>query len=81
MAGGVREPSFGGMRKLGIGILGFFSGLLLGLLVTELVARIAPGLLDSPAVGILLGYATPILAVVGTFVALAVDTRIRSGRS
>jgi hypothetical protein len=28
-------------------------------------------------VGILLGYTTPILAVVGIFVALAVDSRVR----
>jgi hypothetical protein len=78
MARGFRDPSVGGMRKLGIGILGFFSGLLLGFLVTEMAARIAPGLLDSPAVGILLGYTTPALAVVGIFVALAIDSRVRS---
>jgi hypothetical protein len=84
MASTVGEPSVVGMRKLGISVLGLFSGLLLGFLVTESVGQLvvgADGTLPSPGVGVLLGFATPVLAVVGIFVALAVDSRVHHGRS
>jgi Na+-translocating ferredoxin:NAD+ oxidoreductase RnfD subunit len=84
MAWTVREPSFVGMRKLGIAVLGLFSGLLLGLLVTDILGQLvvaADGTPPSTWLGVLLGYTTPVLVVVGVFVALAIDSRVHGGRS
>lgn len=69
------------MRKLGVGILGLFAGLLAGLLVTEIVARIAMAgrdqLPESLPLAILLGFAPPTLAVVGVVVGLVIDSQVR----
>lgn len=56
MAGTGRRHSIPGMRKLGIGVLGLFSGLL-------------PG------------FASPVLGIIGVFAALAIDAKVHHGRS
>lgn len=69
------------MRTLGVIVLGLFSGLLLGFAVTEIVARISVGsdgqLPDSMALKLLLGFAPPVLAVLGAGIAVAIDNRLR----
>ena len=69
------------MRRLGVGIAGLVGGLLAGFLVVELIARFAvddPGqLADSLPLAVLVGLITPVLAIVGVVVALAIDTRSR----
>jgi Family of unknown function (DUF5957) len=67
------------MRRLGVGIAGLVGGLLLGFLVVEIIARTAVDdpsqLADSVPLALLVGFTTPVLAVVGVVVALAIDTR------
>ncbi len=69
------------MRKLGVAALGLFGGLLIGFLLTEVIARIAVGgtgqLSDSLPLALLLGLLTPLLAIVGVVVALVIDGRMR----
>lgn len=71
------------MRTLGVAVLGLFSGLLLGFLITEAVA-IAAGaasgtLPDSPLLPAL-AWITPLAGAVGVAVALGIDRR-RSRRT
>lgn len=67
------------MRRLGVGIAGLVGGLLLGFLVVEIITRTAvddPGqLADSIPLALLVGFTTPVLAIVGVVVALAIDSR------
>ncbi|MGH3728725.1 MAG: hypothetical protein ACRDTU_08215 [Micromonosporaceae bacterium] len=70
------------MRAPGVGILGLFCGLLAGFMVTEIVAVsvMGPGgqLPESLPLMIVLGWISPVMAVVGVVVALLIDGRIRS---
>ena len=67
------------MRKLGVAFIGLISGLLVGFLIHEVIARIALSgsgqFPDSLALALLLGFLTPALAVVGAVVALVVDRK------
>ncbi len=67
------------MRRLGVAVLGFFSGLLTGFLLIEVIARISLGsggqMPDS--LPLLLGYLTPVLAILGVVLALVIDGRMR----
>lgn len=69
------------MRQLGIGVLGLFSGLLLGLLVMEVVSRAAVAngtdIGGSLPLSLFLGFVAPVLAVVGVVVSLLIDRRVR----
>jgi hypothetical protein len=65
------------MRKLGVAVIGFFCGLLVGTVLTEVIARITlgisghlPGVLALP-----LGCLMPLLALAGVVVALVIDDR------
>lgn len=75
------------MRKFGIALLGLLAGVLVGFLLTEVIARIvlgiSGGMIDDAfpvPVALLLGYLTPMLAVAGIFVALGIDGRSRRNR-
>lgn len=67
------------MRRLGVGIAGLVGGLLLGFLVVEIITRVAVDdpseLADSIPSALLVGFTTPVLAIVGVVVALAIDNR------
>lgn len=67
------------MRKLGIAALGFFGGLMTGLIVNEILGVILFGLgmqtLDSPLLIIPLRLLAPVLALLGVPLALAIDGR------
>lgn len=67
------------MRKLGIGILGLFSGLLLGLLISEVVSRIALSgggdISGNLPLTLFLGLIWPAMGLLGIGVALLVDRR------
>jgi hypothetical protein len=67
------------MRKLGIGVAGLVAGLLVAFGVVEVITRVAlddPSRLDdSLPLALLLGFITPVLAIVGVVVALAIDNR------
>jgi hypothetical protein len=69
------------MRKLGVAALGLFGGLLTGYLLIEVIARIVLGsdgqVPDSLPLALLLGYLTPVLAIVGVVIALVIDGRMR----
>lgn len=69
------------MRKFGVAFIGLIGGLLVGFLLTEVIARIAMSgsgqLPDSLLLALLLGFLSPALAIVGTVVALVIDGRIR----
>ena len=69
------------MRRLGVAVLGLFSGLLTGFLLIEVIARISLGssgqVPDSLPLGLLLGYLTPVLATLGVVLALVIDGRMR----
>lgn len=70
------------MRKLGVALIGLISGLLVGFLIHEVIARIAmPAgsgqLPDSLALALVLGFLTPALATVGAMVALVIHGRMR----
>ena len=69
------------MRKLGVAVLGLFIGLVTGLLLTDVIARLALAagvhLPDALPLAILLGFLSPILAVAGVVVALGIDGRAR----
>jgi Family of unknown function (DUF5957) len=69
------------MRKIGVAILGLFGGLLTGFLLLEVIARIVLGndgqVPDSLPLALLLGYLTPVLAIVGVVIALVIDGRMR----
>ena len=67
------------MRRLGAGIAGLLGGLVAGFIVVEIVTRTVlddPGrLADSIPLALLVGVTTPVLAIVGVLVALAIDNR------
>lgn len=67
------------MRRLGIGIAGLVGGLVAGFITVEIITAVAvdePGqLADSVPLALLVGLATPVLAIVGVLVALAIDNR------
>lgn len=67
------------MRRFGVGIAGLVGGLLLGFLVVEVITRTAVDepsqLADSIPLALLVGVTTPVLAIVGVVVALAIDRR------
>ena len=67
------------MRRLGVGIAGFVGGLLVGFFVVEVITRTAVDdpsqLADSIPLALLVGFTTPVLAIVGVLVALVIDTR------
>lgn len=69
------------VRRLAVADLGLFSGLLTGFLLIEVIARIALGsdgqMPDSLPLALLLGYLTPVLAIVGVVLALVIDGRMR----
>ena len=69
------------MRKLGIGIMGLLSGLILGFVAIEVIVTTAVDepsqLAESPPLALLVGLTTPVLAFVGVVVALAIDRRLR----
>jgi hypothetical protein len=71
------------MRTLGVAVLGLFSSLLLGFLITEVVAVAAGaatgGLPDSPLLLTALAWITPLAAAAGVAVALGIDRRRRGG--
>jgi hypothetical protein len=69
------------MRRLGVAVLGFLSGLLTGFLLVEVIALITIGsdgqVPDSLPLALLLGYLTPVLAILGVVLALVIDGRMR----
>ena len=69
------------MRKFGVAFIGLIGGLLVGFLLTEVIARIAMSgsgqLPDSLPLALLLGFLTPALAMVGAMVALLTDGSMR----
>jgi hypothetical protein len=69
------------MRKLGVGIAGLVGGLLVGFLVVEIIIRTAVDdpsqLADSLPLALLVGFTTPMLAIVGVLVALGINNRSR----
>jgi hypothetical protein len=69
------------MRKLGVAFIGLISGLLVGFLFTDVVARIAMfgsgQLPDSLPLALLLGFLSPALAIAGTVLALVIDGRMQ----
>ncbi len=69
------------MRKLGVAFIDFIGGLLIGALLTDIIARIAmsgTGMLpDSLPLQLLMGFLSPVLAIVGTVAALVIDGRRR----
>ncbi|MGH8917528.1 MAG: hypothetical protein ACRD0H_04175 [Actinomycetes bacterium] len=69
------------MRKLGVGVLGLFAGLLIGFVITELIARplLAAGAdVSAVPIALLLGLLPPALAGVGVAVALRIDRVMRA---
>lgn len=72
------------MRKLGVALLGLFSGLLTGLLISEFVSRIAlsggADIGQNLPLALFLGLIWPVLGVVGALVALWIDGRLRLDR-
>ena len=72
------------MRKLGIAVLGLFSGLLVGLLISEVVSRIAlsgnADIGDNLPLALFLGLIWPVMGVVGVLVALWIDGRLQVNR-
>jgi hypothetical protein len=71
------------MRRLGVAVLGLLGGLLTGFVLTETVAVIVVfgvgdgQLPDSLLVVLLLRSLTPVMAIAGVVLALAVDSRTR----
>jgi hypothetical protein len=65
------------MRRLGVAVLGLFSGLLSGFLLIEVIARISLGSSGQVPDSLLLGYLTPVLAILGVVLALVIDGRMR----
>ena len=69
------------MRKFGVAFIGLISGLLVGFLFTDVIARIAMSgngqLPDSLPLALLLGFLSPALAIVGTVLALVIDGRMQ----
>jgi hypothetical protein len=67
------------MRRLGVGIAGLLGGLVAGFVVVEVITRTAVDdpsqLADSIPLALLVGFTTPVLAIVGVVVALAIDNR------
>jgi hypothetical protein len=67
------------MRRLGAGIAGFLGGLVAGFIVVEIITRTVveePGqLADSIPLALLVGFTTPVLAIAGVVVALAIEGR------
>jgi len=70
-------PMGGAMRRFGVGIVGLLGGLVAGFVVVEIITRTAVDdpsqLADSLPLALLVGFTTPVLAVVGVVVALAID--------
>ena len=69
------------MRKLSVAFIGLISGLLVGFLFTDVIARIAMSgsgqLPDSLPLALLLAFLSPALAIVGTVLALVIDGRMQ----
>jgi hypothetical protein len=65
------------MRRFGVAVLGFFSGLLTGFLLIEVIARISLGSSGQVPDSLPLGYLTPVLAILGVVLALVIDGRMR----
>ena len=69
------------MRKLGVAFIGLITGLLVGFLFTDVIARIAMSgsgqLPDSLPLALLLGFLSPALAIAGTVLALVIDSRMQ----
>ncbi len=69
------------MRKLGVAFIGLISGLLVGFLFTDVIARVPMSgsgqLPDSLPLALLLGFLSPALAIVGTVLALVIDGRMQ----
>lgn len=68
------------MRKFGVAVLGLLVGIVAGFILTEVIAVIALGSFGAALpmpLAMLLGFITPVLAVVGIFVALGIDSRTR----
>jgi hypothetical protein len=66
------------MRRIGVTVLGLASGLLAGLIVHDVLARVLlddGAFPDSLPAALLVGFLTPALAVAGAVVALVVDSR------
>lgn len=71
------------MRRLAVAFIGLIAGLLVGFLLTDLIASIAMSgsgqLPDSLPLALLLGFLSSATAIVGTTLALEIDGR-GSGR-
>ena len=71
------------MRTLGAAVLGLFGGLVAGLLLTEVVARLAVGpggdLRPSLPLALLLGFAPLVLAAVGAALGVVLERRREPG--
>ena len=69
------------MRKLGVAFIGLISGLLVGFLFTDVIARAAMSgsgqLPDWLQLALLLGFLSPALAIVGTVLAHVIDGRMQ----
>ncbi len=68
------------MRKLGVAFIGLIGGLLVGVLVHEVIARIVMSggqVPDSLPLALVLGFLAPALAIVGAGAALTIDGRMR----
>jgi hypothetical protein len=69
------------MRNLGVAFIGLITGLLVGFLFTDVIARVAMSgseqLPDSLPLALLLGFLSPALAIVGTVLALVIDGRMQ----
>jgi hypothetical protein len=72
------------MRTLGLTVLGLVAGLVVGLLLTDVVARIAMSgggdIGDNLPLAMLLGFAPIILAILGAVAAPLIDHRVQSGQ-
>jgi hypothetical protein len=69
------------MRTFGLSIFGLFGGLLVGFLLTDVIARVAMSdgaeLGDSLPLALLLGFAPIALAILGAVAIPLVDHRLR----
>jgi hypothetical protein len=72
------------MRTVGFTVLGLAAGLVAGLLLTDVVTRIAmPGggnIADNLPLAMLLGFAPIILGILGAVTAPLIDRRVQSGQ-
>jgi hypothetical protein len=68
------------LRTLGVALVGLVVGLLAGVLVQEVIARVAVSggqFPDSTALALFLGFVTPALAIAGVVAAPIIDGRMR----